>query len=118
VTAAPTLAAAAGQAFDNLQVRYAQGTLKTTLTIFWGQNLSLFPEATPDSHPVSNWLTVLAALAALMPTGTPPLAQLTSAAEAVYRLCWMASYLQGTGGITNTQAATLLASYNTVIGFP
>jgi hypothetical protein len=117
VTAAVTLAQAAGQAFDNLSARYVAGQLKTRLTIFWGDNLTNFPEAEPDSHPVSNWLILIASLADQMPTGTPPLTQLTAAAEAVYRLCWMASFLQSTGAISTAQANALLGSYNAIIGF-
>lgn len=115
MTAAPTLAAAAGQAFDNLTSHYIAGNLKITLDQFWGANLDSFPESEPNSHPVSNWLTVIAALADIMPTGQPPLVQLTQAAEAVYRLCWMASFLRGSGGISHDQADALLASYNAII---
>lgn len=118
MTAALTLAAAAGQAFDNLQVRFAAGQLKTQLTIFWEVNLNLFPPSAPGGRPVMNWFTILAALADKMPSGIPPLLQLNSSAQVIYRLCWMASYLQGTGAITNTQALDLLGSYNSVIAFP
>jgi len=114
---ATSLAQAAGQAFDNLQVRWLSSQLKNTLINFWSANLDLFPQQIQASHPVSNWLVIIAALGQVMPTGVPPITQLTDAAEAVYRLCWMASFLQGTGAISNTQALTLLASYNTIIGF-
>jgi len=118
MTAAPTLEAAAGQAFDNLAARYAAGQLKTQVTIFCDTNNGLFAQATESSHPVSNWIAVLAVLATRLPTGTPPLADLTPVAQALYRLCWIAAFLRDSGGITGSQAATLLASYNTVIGFP
>ena len=117
MTAATSLAQAAGQSFDNLSARYVSGQLKVRLTIFWSDNLPLFPESEPNSHPVSNWLVIIASLAEQMPTGTPPLTQLTAAAEAVYRLCWMADFLQSSGGISITQANALLGSYNAVIGF-
>ena len=117
MTAAPTLAAAAGDAFDNLQLRFVAGTIKTQLTIFWQQVLPTFPESQPGAQPVADWLTVLAALTNDMATGTPPLIQLTGAAEVMYRLCWMASFQATTGGISNTQALFLLASYNALIAF-
>lgn len=117
MTAAPSLAAAAGDAFDNLQLRFVAGTIKSQLTVFWQQVLPTFPEADPGSRPVADWLTVLASLTDQMETGTPPLIQLTGAAEVMYRLCWMASFLQTSGGITNAQGAFLLASYNALIAF-
>jgi hypothetical protein len=114
---ATSLAQAAGQAYDNLHIRWLANGLQSTLTIFWQTTIDTFPEAAPNSNPVSNWLTLIAALAAPMPATNVPIDQLTQAAEFVYRLCWMASFLQSSGGITNTQAAFLLATYNVIIGF-
>lgn len=118
MTAAPTLAAAAGQAYDNLALRSIANQTKNVLTIFCSQNLPVFPEEQPESHPVSNWLTVLSAIANQLPATNITLTQLTQAAQALYRLCWMADFLKNSGGITASQGNTLLASYNTVIGFP
>lgn len=114
---ATSLAQAAGQAFDNLHIRWLANQLKSVLTIFSQTALPTFPESAPDSNPVSNWLTLIAALAAPMPATNVPIDQLTLAAQFVYRLCWMASFLQSSGGITNTQATFLLATYNAIIGF-
>lgn len=114
---ATSLAQAAGQAYDNLHIRWLANALKSTLTIFSQQTIDTFPESQPDANPVSNWLTLIAALAAPMPATNVPIDQLTQAAEFVYRLCWMASFLQSSGGITNTQATFLLATYNVIIGF-
>jgi hypothetical protein len=112
-----TLAQAAGQAYDNLHVRWLANQLKQTLTVFWETTLPIFLESEPDSHPVSNWLTLIAGLAAPMPTTHVPLVQLSRAADFVFRLCWMANFLQSTGGISNAQATFLLQSYNVIIGF-
>jgi hypothetical protein len=117
MTAALTLAAAAGQAYDNLALRSIANQAKTRLAIFCSQNLPLFPESQIAAHPVSNWLTVLSAITDLLPTANITLTQLTSASQALYRLCWMADFLQNSGGITVSQGNTLLASYNTIIGF-
>jgi hypothetical protein len=114
---ATSLAQAAGQAFDNLDVRWLANALKASLTLFWKNTIGLFPEADVTSHPVSNWLTVIAALADQMPATNVPIEQLTAAAEFVFRLCWMASFLQTSGGITNAQAISLLSFYNAIIGF-
>ena len=112
-----TLAQAAGQAYDNLHIHWLANGLKATLTTFWQTTLDSFPESEPTSHPVSNWLTLIAGLTATLPSTNVPINQLTQAAQYVYRLCWMASFLQTQGGITNTQASFLLASYNVIIGF-
>ena len=114
---AVSLSQAAGQAFDNLHIRWLANQMKSTLTIFASTALPTFPEADPSSNPVSNWLTLIAALAAPMAATNVPIEQLTTAAQFVYRLCWVASFLQAQGGITNTQATFLLATYNAIIGF-
>jgi hypothetical protein len=114
---ATTLSQAAGQAYDNLHIRWLANQLKSVLASFSAATLNTFPQSAPSNNPVSNWLTLIAALAAPMPATNVPIEQLTEAAEFVYRLCWMANFLQSTGGITNTQANFLLASYNAIIGF-
>lgn len=115
---AASLAAAAGQAADNLQLRYLANQLKTQLGLFWANNIDLFPESQPNNHPMANWFILIAALVQTMPSNQPPLQQLTAAQNLVYRLCWMGSFAQGAGLISNTQANTLLASYNSLIAFP
>jgi len=118
MTFAPSLAAAAGQSFDDLALRSVANQVKNVLTVFCSQNLPLFPESQPTAHPVSNWLTVLSAITDQLPAANITLTQLTESAQALYRLCWMASFLQGSGGISVAQGNTLLASYNTHIAFP
>jgi hypothetical protein len=115
---ATSLAQAAGQAFDNLHIHWLANQLQQTLNSFWKATLASFPESEPDSHPVSNWLTLIAGLASTMPITHVPLDQLTQAANFVFRLCWMANELETNGGISNTQATFLLSSYNVIIGFP
>ncbi len=115
---ATTLAQAAGQAFDNLHIRWLSNSLKGALTTFCQTTLDTFPEAQPDFHPVSNWLVLISGFAVTLPTTNVPINQLTTAAQYVYRLCWMASFLQSSGQISTTQANFLLASYNVIIGFP
>jgi hypothetical protein len=114
---ATTLSQAAGQAFDNLHIRWLANGLQSVLAAFSATTLPSFPESQPNANPVSNWLTLIAALAQLIPATNAPIQDLTQAAEYVYRLCWVANFLQSTGDITNTQATFLLASYNTIIGF-
>jgi hypothetical protein len=112
-----TLAQAAGQAFDNLQVHWLANNLQTVLDQFWRQTIDTFPDGQPNGRPVANWLTIVAALADQMPALDVPLEQLTLAAEYVYRLCWMADFLQGNNNISTGQATFLLARYNAIIGF-
>ena len=114
---ATTLALAAGQAFDNLHPHWVNNSLKSTLTLFWQATLPIFDDAQLNSHPVSNWLSVLAATADQMASTAVPIEQLTTSAEIVYRLCWMAAFLLQIGSITGTQATFLLAQYNIIIGF-
>lgn len=115
---ATTLAGAAGQSSDDLTVRNIAGQLKTQLGIFWGNSLPLFPESDPNSHPVSNWLVVLAAVQDQLSAGTVSLQQLQPAQQAIYRLLWMADFAQSAGLITASQGNTLLATYNANIAFP
>jgi hypothetical protein len=112
-----TLAQAAGQAFDNLQIRWLTDGLQFALTQFWKSTIDTFPDGDVNSHPVSNWLTVMASLADQMPAVAVPIDQLTAAAEVVYRLCWMGDFLQSNGNISTAQASILLARYNFFIGF-
>lgn len=116
---ASTLAAAAGQSADDLAARFATNFFKLNLGIFCGDNLPLFPESQPDSHPVSNWLVVLSAVTEILPVPSQQtLMQLDVATNAMYRLLWVADFLQSAGQISANQGNTLLASYNTLIAFP
>lgn len=114
---ATTLAQAAGQAYDNLHIRWEANALKATLDTFWRTVIDQFPESEPNSHPVSNWFILISALADGMASTNVPIDQLTQAANYVYRLCWVGNFLQGSGLISNAQATFLLSSYNVIIGF-
>jgi len=117
---ATTLSQAAGQAYDNLHIRWLANQLGGTsgrIAIFCQQALPVFPPSLEGGKPVANWLTLFYALGVELPVSDVPIQQLTDAAQILYRLCWMAFSLIGQG-ITTGQAAQLLALVNTIIGFP
>lgn len=117
---ATTLAQAAGQAYDNLHIRWLANQLggnSGVIALFCRNTLTIFPQQLPGGLPVSNWLTIFNAVGVQLPATNVPIDQLTDAAEILYRLCWMASVLTN-NGITTAQAAQLLAQYNAIIGFP
>lgn len=113
---ATSLAEAAGQAYDNLHVRWQANQLHTNLVLFCQTTLATFPQDDPGGNPVSNWITMLWALADQLAATNVPITQLTDSAEIVYRLCWMASALIN-NGVTFVQQAVLLQKYNIYIGF-
>jgi hypothetical protein len=118
MTLAVTLAQAAGLTADNANVHWITNQLKNTLTNFWANSLPVFGESEPNSHPVSNWLTIIAALADQMDATSVPLNQMWSAVRAVYGVCWMGQFLLTDGQITPSQGADLLAAYNATFGAP
>ena len=111
---------AAGNAYQNLLPFWSANTLKAALNGFWQGVLvtfgDTFPEQQPNSHPVSNWVTVVAALADSMPASGVPFNQFLDAVQYVYRMCWMTHQLQLQGLITAAQATTgpgsILVQYN------
>lgn len=113
---ATTLEEAAGQAFDNLLAKWVAGTLKTNINAFCTTLLPSFLEQEQDSHPISNWLTLLIAAAAEMAAGNSflvvPYVNMVNAAGYVYRLCWMASQLVSQSSISGTQGTAILNAYN------
>lgn len=112
-----TLPAAAGLSFDNLQVKWLTGSqLGPAIRSFCGNIKLLFHEQQPSEHPVINWNTILWSLGTQISGGT--LAQLTLAAEYVYRMCWMASTLQTQGLISSGQGAAVLSNYNLFLAAP
>lgn len=116
---ATTLDQAAGQAFDNLHVQWLANQLggpTGRIALFCQGALPLFPASLPGGSPVSNWLTVFYSLGVQLPASNVPIIQLTESAQILYRLCWMAFSLIG-NGISTGQAAQLLATYNSIIGF-
>lgn len=116
---ATTLSQAAGQAFDNLHVRWVANQLggpAGRISLFCQACLPIFPAEDAGSTPISNWLTLFYAQGSQLPAVGVPIDQLTASAEILYRLCWLASALTGSG-ITSAQATQLLAQVNTIIGF-
>ena len=108
---ATTLPIAAGQAFDNLQLWWIIGALKTRIAFFCSTVNALFPQSVEATHPISNWVAVLFAIEEQMPVGIATITELTDAAEALYRMCWMTFTLIN-NGITPAQGAAVLAAYN------
>lgn len=114
-----TLSQAAGQAYDNLHIRWLANQLGGTggrISLFCQACLPIVPQSLPGGLPVANWLTVFYALGVTLPTTNVTIDQLTEAAQILYRLCWMAFSLIG-NGITTTQGTQILAQYNAIIGF-
>lgn len=113
---AATLEQAAGQAYTNLSTVWAIDQLKTKLTQFWqaciGPTNDLFPEQNQNSHPIANWMTIIAAISTEIPVILVPVEDLSAAATAVYKVCWLGFDLAARGLITAGQAAGLLAAYN------
>jgi len=118
MTLAVTLAQAAGLAWDNANVHWITNGLKNALINFWSDALPSFGESDPNSHPVSNWLAIVANQADLMDSTNVPLDQMAAATRSVYGVCWMGQFLLTAGLISSSQAADLLAAYNATLGAP
>lgn len=119
-----TLQSAAANVFVNLQNWWRGGGsfLAQQLTLFVNTAKASFPDAAPNNHPITNWLAIIAAFATTIPVvgssfgdaaATQP--YFSEASSYVYRICWMADYLNSIGLITNGQAAALLAAYNAAL---
>lgn len=112
---------AAAHAFVNLHPWWVGGgaTLAARLTTFVNTAKASFPDATPSNHPVTNWLAIISAFATTIPavqagfgfaSATQP--YYSQACSFVYRICWIAYYLNSINLLTNAQASALLAAYN------
>ncbi len=117
MTVAVSLQAAAGLAFDNLQVKWLGNQLPSSILLFCPNVKLIFHEQEANSHPCINWNTILWNLGAQM-VNPPPIAQLGLAAEYVFRMCWMTNQLQVQGLITAPQAAAVLLRYNQFLSVP
>jgi hypothetical protein len=85
------------------------------LSTFVDALLPVFQEQDIVTHPISNWLILIDATATLMTTGVPPppYEQLVTAADYVYRVCWVAAEpTADSPRTTPTQRAAILAAYN------
>lgn len=123
MAAAASLPEAADQAYDNLFPLWSAGTLKARLIAFANSLIvtpDLFPEEFDNNHPVSNWCALILSLTeAMHPIFAPPITGaavpyplLNSAANFIYRLCWVSEYLRQHTMITTSQANAILAAYN------
>ena len=114
---ASTLEEAAAQSFDNLFTIWLAATaFKSKLVAFAATVLPLFPDQDPNGRPVANWATIMASFANQLDTDVAPIRQpyttLNTAADYLYRLCWMGFQLETQNLITTAQANAVLAAYN------
>jgi len=117
MTHAVSLQAAAGLAFDNLQVKWLGNQLPLSIVQFASSVKPVFQEQDVNSHPVINWNTILWSLGSLM-VNPPAIAQLGLAAQYVFRMCWMTNQLRVQTLITAPQAASVLSLYNQFLAVP
>lgn len=111
--AAASLKEAAQDAFPNLNTLWIANTMKTNIASFCDAALAIFVDQDINGHPVANWTILLDAAQAEMPGTNVSFLSLVAAADQLYRLCWIGSYLHGAGLIKAAQATSLLAAYNT-----
>ncbi len=116
---AANLTQAAGQSFNNLFAIWETGgnTLRTKLTAFEASLLPLFPDQAPVGRPIANWLVLIASSAANIPSVVAPALipyeQLVTAADYIYRICWLAAKPTAQSpAITTAQQTAILAAYN------
>lgn len=110
---APDLPTAANDSFDDLHTLWLANTLKTQLTAFCRTLLPDFDQQNINGHPVSNWLILILALATQMPSTNVSYDNLITAADQVYRICWVTQQLGNVQTlITTAQATAVLAQYN------
>jgi hypothetical protein len=110
---------AASNAYAHLGNTWKNGDLKTKLTAFYVAINGTFEEQTPNDHPIGNWIALIAGVAGECPSAFTDIADqyaqfpyLNAAAQYVYRLCWLADYLEDQLFISSAQAAAVLAAYN------
>lgn len=101
----------------NLVTLWAADTLQARMIQFWQQALPLFPESDPNSHPLANWLVLIASFApSILPSNYPAgqgtngtIVTLEISIDYVYRLCKFGSSYPF---LTLDQNTGLLAAYN------
>jgi hypothetical protein len=115
--AQPNLINAAKISFEDLYTLWLGGTIKARLTAFWKAINPIFDANTPNDEPCGNWVELIAALATEMSSVSVTFDDMNSAAQYVYRLCWLTNQLnaQTPQLVTNAQAAAVLAAYNSII---
>lgn len=117
--AEPNLFDAANHAYANLQVLWIADTLRTACITFASTANLIFDEQNDQTHPISNWIAVIASNAPLVKPfeQTPNVSfgsidKYQAMVTYVFRLCRLASYFQDQGFISTSQANALLAAYN------
>lgn len=118
---APSLQAAALQAYDNLYTWWLAGSLKTKVAAFAAQVLIIggFDDGHAQSIPVTSWAVILGSLASSMQISAfPPISShfpfsdLEAAAEALYKICWLTDGLHEIDQVSAEQATSVLTAYN------
>lgn len=110
---AADLPEAANDSFDDLNTLWLAGTLKAQLIAFCRALLPIFDQQDVDGHPVSNWLVLILASATQLPASNVPYDGLITAADQVYRICWITQQLGNVQTlITSAQATAVLTQYN------
>jgi len=111
--AAVDLPTAANDSFDDLHTHWLANTLKSALVAFYTPLLVTFPQQQQGAHPCSNWLVLIAALASEMPNTNVAYQDLITAADFMYRMCWITQQLGNVQTqITGAQATAVLTQYN------
>lgn len=113
-----TLEEAASRSFDDMNIRWQAGSLKSRLTSFWEDAIPAFPLTSDGGAPIRNWLAVIAAVADNLPLGDIPISDLTISVKPVYGVCWLGSYLRSINQITLSQADAILTAYNANLASP
>lgn len=112
MASATTLPEAAFQAYDNLSVDFAADALKDDLALFVNALLPTFPDQDPNGRPIANWLILIYALSDQMAATNASFVDLDTAANYIYKVCFLANNLNVQGLISNVQAAAVLTAYN------
>lgn len=114
---AGTLVDAADTAYLNVLARWQAGTVRANLISFAQMYATSFSDDTPNDHPMVNWGAIVQAQATQMSTTNLliDLVAVSTSAESIFNVCWMANELAGQSLITAAQANAVLAAYNTFI---
>lgn len=112
MAAAANLFQAGQQAWENLSPLSTAGTLRTKLLAFISAISSTFDPQQEGNHPMLNWIGVLSAYVANMPSTAGYWPALRPACELLYRLCFMGEQSNVQNSITNAQYTAVLNAYN------
>ena len=125
MTAAVDLLDAANLTPQNLRTRWDADTLQAKMIAFWQAIEPSFDDQIPNDHPISNWISIIAAFAPSIqgfadtknPGFTPyaggTINTFSTSVDYVYRLCKFAYYYPL---ITPAQKTAILNAYNAQFG--